>query len=81
MITPYQLAFYSHYKKEPAEFEVISNVIDLIFFADIVISFNTSYFDTKTSSFSVNRKAIALNYLKTWFVIDIIAILPFETIF
>ena len=78
LITPYQLAFYSHYNNEPEELEMLNQVIDVIFLFDIMISFNTSYFDFHLNVFSTDRKAIAMNYLKTWFAIDIIAIFPFE---
>ena len=77
-ITPYQLAFYSHFQTEPRSLAVINQIIDIIFVIDIVVSFNTSYFDQKASQFSMSRKAIAWNYIKTWFVIDLVAVLPFE---
>lgn len=80
MMTPYQLAFYSHFSYEPQMLDVINNVIDGIFIADILVSFNTSYFDQKLAQFSTSRKAIALNYLKTWFIIDAVAVIPFEVI-
>ena len=83
LITPYQLAFYSHFKHKKEELEILDNLngfIDFIFFIDIIISFNTTYFDKNTSSFSTSRKAIACNYMKTWFCIDFAAIFPFEKI-
>ena len=80
MITPYQLAFYSHFQKEPRSLEIGNQIIDFIFIVDIVVSFNTSYYDQKASEFSMSRKAIAWNYIKSWFIIDVLAVIPFEFI-
>ena len=51
--------------------------IDAFFLIDILINFNTAYyrddFEIETS-----RKAIAYNYLKGWFIVDVVSILPFD---
>ena len=50
-----------------------------MFFCDILIIFNTAYFD---ENFKVvdDRKVIAYKYLTGWFFIDIMSILPFDLI-
>jgi len=50
-----------------------------LFFCDILIIFNTAYFD---ENFKVvdDRKVIAYKYLTGWFFIDIMSILPFDLI-
>ena len=50
-----------------------------MFFCDILIIFNTAYFD---ENFKVvdDRKVIAYKYLTGWFFIDLMSILPFDLI-
>jgi hypothetical protein len=51
-----------------------------MFFAiDIVIIFNAAYY---TEDFDIieDRKKISITYLKGWFLVDIIAIIPFDVI-
>jgi potassium voltage-gated channel Eag-related subfamily H protein 8 len=44
---------------------------------DIIFNFNTAYTD---EDFTVidDRKLISIDYIRSWFSIDVIAILPFE---
>ena len=58
---------------------VFGHFIDSLFFLDIIVNFNSAYL-TSLHEIEDNRKKIALNYMKTWFVIDILAIIPFELI-
>jgi len=48
----------------------------LIFAVDIVVNFFSSYFD-KEDNLIYDKKTIALNYMKGWFLIDVVSILPF----
>ena len=41
-VTPYRLAFYTD---EDFEWEVINGIVDLIFFTDMILIFNTAYYD------------------------------------
>lgn len=53
-------------------------MVDLIFVTDIFLNFNTSYYFNGNPIF--NRNKIALNYLKFWFWIDLIASFPYDLI-
>ena len=57
--------------------DVCNVAIDLLFAVDILVSFNTSYFDQGKDKFATKRKAIAANYLRGWFAVDFIAVFPF----
>lgn len=46
---------------------------------DIVVSFNTGFY--KKGYLVLKRKQIVLNYLKTWFLIDLIASFPYSWFF
>eukprot|EP00002_Diphylleia_rotans_P017407 TRINITY_DN3380_c0_g1_i1.p1 TRINITY_DN3380_c0_g1~~TRINITY_DN3380_c0_g1_i1.p1 ORF type:complete len:701 (+),score=113.48 TRINITY_DN3380_c0_g1_i1:74-2176(+) len=55
---------------------ILDLVFDLCFFIDIIINFRTAYDDKGVMV--VDGKEIARNYLRNWFVIDVISILPYE---
>ena len=52
-------------------------VIDLIFIADIVVSFFTSIPETQDSDEVTDKRVIATNNLKSWFVIDLMSVINF----
>ena len=51
--------------------------IDSIFFIDIVLTFNTCYYNDEIQLID-NRKVIAITYLKGWFTVDIVSCIPFN---
>jgi hypothetical protein len=59
---------------------VFSIVVDVSFWADLVISFITSYPDPTTGKPVTDRGKIVKNYLTGWFLIDFVSVFPFEPI-
>ena len=57
----------------------INFIIDFIFFLDILISFRTVYMNDRGEEVKDGR-SMALNYLKSTFIIDFLATVPFDTI-
>ena len=55
---------------------IIDLLVDLMFIADILINFRTTYLHN--GEVVTNQKKIAINYVKGWFVIDTIAAIPFD---
>jgi len=49
-------------------------------FTDIVLNFRTTYVNRKGEVVSKSR-SIALNYLKSWFIVDLLAALPFDLLY
>lgn len=49
-------------------------------FADILLNFRTTFVSRKGEVVS-DSKAIALNYLRGWFVVDLLAALPFDHLY
>jgi hypothetical protein len=76
--TPVDMAFATELDKNP-KYVLFRNIVDLIFFIDILINFNTAIAD-ELFEMNDNRCDIALSYGKGWFIIDFMAILPFELI-
>lgn len=53
--------------------------IDLMFFIDMIISFRTTYIDSRTGQEVKDLKMLANYYLRTQFLIDFLATVPFDT--
>jgi len=65
---------------EESDFSItLDYVVDLLFLLDILVVFNTAYYDEDVDLVD-DRKQIAKNYLKGWFTIDLLAIIPFDKI-
>jgi hypothetical protein len=50
-----------------------------MFAIDTVLIFNTAFYDDNWELID-GRKLIAITYMKGWFLIDILAIVPFDLI-
>lgn len=57
----------------------IPSVVDIIFGIDIVINFHTTFVGPGGEVIS-DKRTIQMNYLKTWFIIDLLACLPYDII-
>lgn len=55
-------------------------VINGFFFVDIIASFITAIHVTEFDALEAEYHVIAMDYLKGWFIIDIISTVPFDTI-
>ena len=66
---PYRLAFLNHVH---LSLLIIETIVDGVFLIDIILSFLTAYYD-EDNILIVDRRKIAKRYLKTWFIIDLIA--------
>jgi hypothetical protein len=76
-MSPYRLAFV---EEDNTKWKIINLVVDSLFTMDIVIAFNSAYYDDDYKIVE-NRSVIAKKYLKGWFAIDFGAVIPFEFIF
>jgi hypothetical protein len=56
---------------------IFINVVDIIFLIDIFINFISAYQDENYQIID-DRKMIAKEYIRSWFFIDVLAILPFD---
>lgn len=77
MMTPVSLAF--PHLENNTNWNIATYVIDALFLIDIFINMFSAYED-QDLRVQDDRKLIILNYLKGWFFIDIVAIIPIETI-
>ena len=78
VITPLNLAFGNH--DQHYDETVLGIVIDVLFALDMIVCFNSACYDNEDDLVE-NRKEIAVIYLKGWFLIDLVAIIPFDLLF
>lgn len=74
--TPLRVAFL---QEDPVS-SGIEWFLDVIFLVDTVLNFVTAYFNSRESLVD-NRKRIAGNYLRSWFAVDLISVLPLKVFF
>ena len=74
ILTPLNLAFDEEQKTADLAFETF---IDLTFMVDIVLVFNSAYYDNKFK-IVCDKKQIAKDYLGSWFVIDFLSCIPLQ---
>ncbi|KAK3094471.1 hypothetical protein FSP39_002179 [Pinctada imbricata] len=55
---------------------IIDLIVDIMFIADILINFRTTYLHN--GEVVMDPKKIAINYVKGWFIIDTFAAIPFD---
>ena len=65
---------------EPIGWTIINYIIDLSFLIDMVLTFFTAYIDSETKRLVTDKKTIATDYFKSWFIIDLISIMPISQI-
>lgn len=58
----------------------INYLIDFLFLVDIIVNFFTAFELAVTKKMETNLKAIAVNYMSGWFLIDLAATFPFQLV-
>lgn len=76
IMVPYNVAF-KNKTSEDVSLLVVDSIVDVIFFIDIVLNFHTTFVGPGGEVVS-DPKVIRTNYLKSWFVIDLLSCLPYD---
>ncbi|XGW14597.1 hypothetical protein V3C99_000691 [Haemonchus contortus] len=84
VFTPYVAAFLLRELQDTSRkarfsepLEIVDLIVDIMFIVDIIINFRTTYVNENDEVVSHPGK-IAIHYFKGWFVIDMIAAVPFD---
>jgi len=77
VLIPLKLALENDFSS--TEWDIFLIILDIFFAVDIILSFFTA-FDDEDFITNDSYKIIAINYLKTWFLIDFLSIIPFDYI-
>ena len=85
-ITPYRLTFVD---SDNYSWHIVEYIIDglnyiiyyllqiALFFFDMILTFNLAYYNDY-GELTTSRSSITINYLKSWFIIDLLSIFPFD---
>ena len=74
-MVPYRLCFNDDAEGMAFTFE---QIMDIYFMVDIFVQFNTGFYNK--GNLVRNRKEIVINYLKTWFILDLMASFPYNSV-
>jgi len=75
-VTPYRVAFV---ETDDTVWVALDYLVDALFFCDVVLNFFTAYKDNN-EHLVVSHKKIAMNYLTSWFFVDLLSCIPFQVI-
>ncbi|CAH1263880.1 potassium voltage-gated channel subfamily H member 1-like isoform X1 [Branchiostoma lanceolatum] len=78
IMVPYNVAFKLK-DRENIPLLVTDSIVDIVFLIDIVLNFHTTFVGPGGEVVS-DPKIIRMNYLKSWFVIDLLSCLPYDVI-
>jgi hypothetical protein len=73
---PYRIPFED---QTPEEWVNLDIVIDSIFILDVILNFFTA-FEDETGEIITNKKLIVINYMKGWFLLDVVSSVPITLI-
>jgi potassium voltage-gated channel Eag-related subfamily H protein len=76
VMVPYNAAF-KNKTMDDVPLLVVDSIVDVIFFIDIILNFHTTFVGAGGEVVS-DPKIIRMNYLKSWFVIDLLSCLPYD---
>ncbi|KAL2917803.1 hypothetical protein HK105_202676 [Polyrhizophydium stewartii] len=77
LVTPWETAFDAGETKVNVLF-LLNTLVDLTFFADMFVQMRTPYRDPQTGKMVRDVRQITMRYLRSWFPIDLVSVLPFE---
>eukprot|EP00232_Nephroselmis_pyriformis_P004492 CAMPEP_0182913664 /NCGR_PEP_ID=MMETSP0034_2-20130328/38155_1 /TAXON_ID=156128 /ORGANISM="Nephroselmis pyriformis, Strain CCMP717" /LENGTH=562 /DNA_ID=CAMNT_0025050391 /DNA_START=251 /DNA_END=1936 /DNA_ORIENTATION=+ len=78
IIIPFRIGFDKNSKKLSAAF-IADVFVDAVFFLDMALNFLTGFYN-EHEVLVTDRRTIAVNYLKTWFVVDFVSTVPLDLI-
>ena len=79
ILIPFNMAF-SENLDAVTWYNIFLYIVDAFFVGDIFINFNTAVVKNEVHVIT-NRKTIAIEYIKSWFLIDVLSVIPFDIIF
>ena len=78
LITPYRIAFI---ETDTLVWIILDSFVDFCFLIDLILNmFFFAYYDVD-EELIYDRKKIIKRYLKSWFIIDLLAIIPFSAFY
>ncbi|CAM6092005.1 unnamed protein product [Calypogeia fissa] len=78
MFTPLEFGFF---RGLPRTLWIVDLSVQAVFLADMVVRFFTAYRDPETYRLVADHRSIAIRYFKSDFILDLLGILPWDTIY
>ena len=79
IVFPYRISFLNENSKSGKKLKLLDDIIDNFFILDIIINFLTAYY-TNDERIEKRINKIIFHYLKSWFILDFISIIPINYI-
>ena len=76
-VAPFRVSFVDD--EDVDDWYIVDLIFDVYFYCDILVNFISQTFNNN-NLFISTFKDIIINYLTGWFIIDFVAIFPFDTI-
>eukprot|EP00500_Bicosoecida_sp_ms1_P000700 CAMPEP_0203808006 /NCGR_PEP_ID=MMETSP0115-20131106/1370_1 /ASSEMBLY_ACC=CAM_ASM_000227 /TAXON_ID=33651 /ORGANISM="Bicosoecid sp, Strain ms1" /LENGTH=879 /DNA_ID=CAMNT_0050716689 /DNA_START=358 /DNA_END=2994 /DNA_ORIENTATION=- len=76
-LTPFEIAFL---ETQLNALFFFNRLVDLSFLCDMIINFMMPFYDVDKQQWITSSWAIAKHYLMRWFVLDVLSILPIDTV-
>ncbi|XP_074653095.1 voltage-gated delayed rectifier potassium channel KCNH1-like [Tubulanus polymorphus] len=76
VMVPFNVAF-ENKSMDDVPLLVVDSIVDVVFFIDIILNFHTTFVGPAGEVVS-DPKIIRMNYLKSWFVVDLLSCLPYD---
>lgn len=80
MITGLYIPYNAAFGNDDGGFNLYSFLLDLVFYFDILFGFFTGY-RNRNGILERRMKMLIWNYTKSWLLIDLVTVIPFELIF
>ncbi|KAM4689475.1 voltage-gated delayed rectifier potassium channel KCNH8 [Discoglossus pictus] len=78
---PYNVSFVDNDDLSSTRSTTVSDIsVEILFITDIILNFRTTYV-SKSGQVIFKARSICIHYVTTWFVIDLIAALPFDLLY
>lgn len=77
IIVPFRFCFDLNLKQNNIE-NYIEIVIDCLFILDIILNFNTTFYNEELRKKDYSYYNIFINYIKKWFIFDLITSIPYD---
>ena len=74
IFVPFRIAFV---QTDSSSIVVFEQIVDIIFGIDILVNFLSATEDTESNTLIYKHKDIAKKYIKSWFILDLVACFPF----
>ena len=78
LVTPFEVAFIADDPFSPMYF--VNLVVNLAFFFDLCLNFCLMYYDPREQKMISDRRKVAKRYLRGFFLIDLVSVMPYDDI-